>query len=246
MADGMTEPYWHVRVSPVGSERESDDAVVVDRDRDWVERRILEKRRAGEPIALEGRVFEWHEVGQLKISVSDAPSPQLIQQIRAADAASSVMFFHSVGYEWRAASSARDVTDELIEGPPGTSTESGPAPVRVDSTSVMVVHGRDSSARRAMFDFLRALELRPLEWSNLVAQTGSAAPYVGEILDAAFEWAAAVVVLFTPDEEAKLRDPFLETGDPDYERTLTPQARPNVLFEAGMALGLHPDRTVLV
>jgi hypothetical protein len=53
-------------------------------------------------------------------------------------------------------------------------------------------------------------------------------------------------VLFTPDDEAKLRDEFVGDNDPDYERRLTPQARPNVLFEAGMAFGIHPDRTVLV
>lgn len=46
--------------------------------------------------------------------------------------------------------------------------------------------------------------------------------------------------------EAKLRGPFLKSDDGPYERTLTPQARPNVLFEAGMAMGGYENRTVLV
>lgn len=111
---------------------------------------------------------------------------------------------------------------------------------------VFVVHGRDENTRRAMFGFLRALGLRPLEWSDVASTTGRGAPYIGDILQAAFSRAAAVVVLITPDDEAKLRDEFLHPHDPDYERRLTGQARPNVLFEAGMALGHHPDRTILV
>jgi hypothetical protein len=138
-------------------------------------------------------------------------------------------------YKWRAASYAKDVTDDLIEGPPGTSAEAGAAPDRVDDRRVMVVYGRDGEARRAMFDYLRALGLEPAEWRKLVAETEKGAPYIGEILERAFERAAAVVVLFTPDDEAKLRDELLSDGDPDYERSPTPQARPNVLFEAGMA-----------
>ncbi|WP_375790108.1 TIR domain-containing protein [Bradyrhizobium sp. Pha-3] len=35
-------------------------------------------------------------------------------------------------------------------------------------------------------------------------------------------------------------------GDPEHERTLTAQARPNVLFEAGMAFGKIPKNTILV
>ncbi|WP_206496143.1 TIR domain-containing protein [Mycobacteroides abscessus] len=114
-----------------------------------------------------------------------------------------------------------------------------------NAKKVFVVHGRNMAARNAMFGFLRTIGLEPIEWSTAIAATGSASPYIGQALDSAFAMAQAVVVLLTPDDIAYLR-PEYANGDDDPERTPTPQARPNVLFEAGMALGLHPDRTVLV
>jgi hypothetical protein len=242
------QQFWHVIITEKasGRARRRDDTVAVDKDREWIERRILGPRQLGEPIAVAGRTFEWDEIERVRITVSDVPSATLIEQIKERDRQSSVAVLGGPGYEWRAAHSARDVTDDVIEGPAGTSKEAGPAPSRVDPRRVMVVYGRDAEARRAMFDFLRPLALEPAEWSILVAETGKGAPYVGEILERAFERAAAVVVFFTPDDEARLRDDFLADSDPQYERELTPQARPNVLFEAGMAFGVHPDRTVLV
>ncbi len=56
----------------------------------------------------------------------------------------------------------------------------------------------------------------------------------------------AVLVLFTPDDEVRLKEAFRDSSDPDYEAELTEQARPNVLFEAGMAMGRNADQTVLV
>ena len=111
---------------------------------------------------------------------------------------------------------------------------------------VFVVHGRNKAARDAMFEFLRSLDLRPLEWSEVVQRTGKASPYVGDILETAFRDAPAVVVLFTPDDEARLREPLRSDHEPPHEVELTGQARPNVLFEAGMAMGRDPDRTILV
>jgi len=52
--------------------------------------------------------------------------------------------------------------------------------------------------------------------------------------------------LLTPDDEARLLPTFRKPGDPEYERKLTGQARPNVLFEAGMAFGKDPNSTVLI
>lgn len=118
--------------------------------------------------------------------------------------------------------------------------------VKRRGTTVFVVHGRDLSARDAVFAFLRSLNLRPLEWTQALKLTKKGSPYVGEILDAAFSEAAAIIVLLTPDDDAKLRNEFITPRDPKHERNLTGQARPNVLFEAGMAFGKNPNSTVLV
>ena len=115
-----------------------------------------------------------------------------------------------------------------------------------DHTKIFVVYGRNSKARDALFQFLRAIGLKPIEWSQALRTTGKAAPYVGEVLDAAFSAAQAVVVLITPDDMAYLRESLRGEREPPFETIPTPQARPNVLFEAGMALGRHPDRTILV
>lgn len=127
----------------------------------------------------------------------------------------------------------------------GTRARRAP-PARRRGNTVFVVHGRDLRLANALFAFLRALGLQPLEWVRAIRATGEPSPYVGTILETAFREAAAIVVLFTPDDEARLRRPFVKQNDPVYEKRLTPQARPNVLFEAGMAFGRNPESTVLV
>jgi len=97
-----------------------------------------------------------------------------------------------------------------------------------------------------MFDFLRSIGLRPLEWSPSVNLTGKGSPYTGEVLESAFAEAQAVVVVLTGDDIAFLRSEFCTKQDPAYETEPTPQARPNVIFEAGMAFGTHPERTLVV
>jgi predicted nucleotide-binding protein len=113
-------------------------------------------------------------------------------------------------------------------------------------TRVFVVHGRNERVRVALFGFLRSLGLEPLEWTALVEATQNPAPHIAEILSSGFKIAHAAIVLLTPDDEARLREDFRKASDPDYESELLPQPRPNVLFEAGMAMAHFPNRTVLV
>jgi predicted nucleotide-binding protein len=115
-----------------------------------------------------------------------------------------------------------------------------------NKSRVFVIHGRNEEMRRALFDFLRAISLKPIEWNEAVSLTGAPTPHIGDILDAAMGYAQAILVLFTGDDQARLRDEFLSGNDPDYGRRTTPQSRQNVIFEAGLALGKYPDRTILV
>src|SRR5207247_2561202 len=94
--------------------------------------------------------------------------------------------------------------------------------------------------------FLRALGLNPLEFSTLRHDTRHGSPWIGDILRQAFGSAAAFVVLLTGDDEARLRKELATDHDESWERDLTPQARQNVLFEAGMAMAWDERRTVIV
>lgn len=112
-----------------------------------------------------------------------------------------------------------------------------------DAKKVFVIHGRNDKLRDSMFDFLRALHLHPMEWSEAKKLTGKGTPYTGEILDAAFAHAHAIIAVMSGDDEARLRQALAPSEAPE---PLTPQPRPNVLFEAGMAMGKNPDRVVMV
>lgn len=91
-----------------------------------------------------------------------------------------------------------------------------------------------------MFLFLRALRLDPLEWEQAVKLTGKVAPSTLEIVRAGLKEAQAVVVLLTGDDLAQLR-PELGHEPPLH------QPRPNVFFEAGLALAFgDDDRVILV
>lgn len=151
---------------------------------------------------------------------------------------------------WKAAQQAatrtRAADDAFVAGRDLTVVNLPQAPVPDDPRHrVFVVHGRNEPARSAMFTFLRAIGLAPIEWSEAVKTTGEASPYIGDVLDAAFGAAQAIVVLLTPDDIAYLR-PEYANGNDDREIEPQAQARPNVLFEAGMALGRDAKRTVLV
>ena len=119
-------------------------------------------------------------------------------------------------------------------------------PKSTSEKTVFVVHGRNEKLRESMFSFLRAIGLKPVEWSQAIKATGKASPYIGDILDVAFNQAQAIIAILSGDDEARLIKEFVVQNEKVYEKELTPQPRPNVIFEAGMAMGRNEDRTILV
>ena len=116
----------------------------------------------------------------------------------------------------------------------------------IDPRDIFVVHGRNFKARDAMFSFLRSIDLHPIEFNEVIKLTGKTTPYIGEVLDVAFLKAQAILVLMTPDDEGQLKEELRKPDDPKHETELTGQARLNVIFESGMAMGYKSDRTVIV
>jgi predicted nucleotide-binding protein len=112
--------------------------------------------------------------------------------------------------------------------------------------NVFVVYGRDEPARRAVFDFLRALRLNPMEWETLVKATGKTAPFLTETVRSGLALAGAVVVLMTPEDVVRLHPELHEPDETDVETQESLQARPNVLLELGMALESHPRATLVL
>jgi predicted nucleotide-binding protein len=111
---------------------------------------------------------------------------------------------------------------------------------------VFLIHGRNEQITREMKALLRAMGLTPVAFPEALRRTRSGAPFIGEVLDSALKKDQPVVVLLTPDDAARLQAAHRKKSDAAHESMLTGQARPNVLFEAGMAFGRSPRSTVLV
>ena len=125
--------------------------------------------------------------------------------------------------------------------------EEGPPPPEAIAKNrrVFIVFGRDRKLYNAVIRFLRVLNLEPIEWSEALDKTNNASATIKEILDQAFALAQAVIVLLTPDDEARLRLVFHGPRNRST-KNVTPQPRPNVIFEAGFAMARFPKTTILV
>jgi predicted nucleotide-binding protein len=147
-----------------------------------------------------------------------------------------------------ASHSSPAAVDDPIERPPKKAGKLKKVSkvTKAKDNSVFVVHGRNDGLRKSMFEFLRALGLKPLEWEKALLMAKGVNPHIDDILDTAMAKVQAVVVLFSPDDEARLKNGFWKHGDGASEKQLRGQPRPNVIFEAGLALGRHPEKTLLV
>lgn len=226
--------YYHVRIN-TGS---YSDIVKLDLSEDQLMSRIVNRYLEGRPIVIGGVSTDPLSIGYIFISETTEPS--------------TLIYRTGVGDPWDFAHRAADVTDDFITEPAGTfsaavaPSQEPPPSSSSNPRTVFVVHGRNDKAAEAMFSFLTSLGLNPLEWERALHLTGDGSPYIGDVLQAAFTQAQAIVVLLTPDDEAILKETFRKDGDEPAEKVLTGQARPNVLFEAGMAMGYNPSRTILV
>lgn len=101
---------------------------------------------------------------------------------------------------------------------------------------VYVVHGYDLAMRDAMYAFLEALGLEPIKEQDAITWTGEGTPFAGQMIEVAFKYAQAIIVLFTGDYQIR----------PRHEGAFLLQPGLDQIFEAGYAFGHSPERTILV
>jgi len=245
-------PYSHVRITTKSGTHSPE--VELDVGPEEMESHFLEPYRFGRPIVVAGKSVNPNDLERIRIYETPSDSNTVNAEILARDRARSVS--RPVDTQGRfdpgiLSKHGVDATNDYNEGPAVHAPTPQSEPTKTlwsgtDARKVFVIHGRNDAAREAMFAFLRAIGLHPLEWPEVVQATGKTSPYISEILDTAFSEALAVVALFTPDDEARLREPFRKEDDHSHEAKLTGQSRPNVLFEAGMAMGRSQSQTILV
>jgi predicted nucleotide-binding protein len=119
---------------------------------------------------------------------------------------------------------------------------------KTKENTVFVVHGRDERLRDAMYELLGALGLKAQEWGHAIraARGKGGNPYVNDAVTKVMDQAQAIVVMLSPDDEAKLKGQFVGKHERQTEGKLRGQARPNVIFETGIAIGTHHRKTVMV
>lgn len=113
-----------------------------------------------------------------------------------------------------------------------------------DKKKVFVIHGRCEPARHEMGVFLRSLGLEPV-WFRDVRKNMGGTAHVIKVVERGMAEAHGVLALVTPDEFSVLRPSMRKPGE-SGEIVERWQARPNVLFEAGMAYMRDPDRVAFV
>lgn len=246
--------YYHVRITVQGEGR---DEIKNDLNEEELEKQFLAPYRTGKAIMINGRAIKPDRLARIRISISGAPSPQIIAALKVQDQGPPSA--DGPSYEWRVADQSVDVTDQFITGPPGAEIPSTPssaspgslaAPNTVagpgDGRSVFIVSGRDVEATAGIVHVLRALNLKVVEWEHAVLRTGVPNPYTGDVVATGLRMADAAIIVITPDDVVKLRSDLVREQDGELERTMQGQARPNVVYEAGYADALGLNRTLIV
>jgi len=237
--------FYHIKIKT----SKGDTEVKLDIDEVAVIENFVKPYCDGVPIFINGKRIATNEIAEFKVSRTTEDSKSIMPSLerRANEVA-------HMGILWlptlkSVPDSGDDVTEEFVnkvQDQNKSYPRNTPKGGGKKEEKVFVVHGRNLALRDSMFEFLKSLGLEPMEWEELRSATGKTTPYIGEILDVAFETAQAIIVLLTPDDEARLRKELWKPNEQAYEKNYTFQARPNVLFEAGMAMGREPERTIMI
>lgn len=224
--------YYHVIISQKSSR--SHDEVKLDLTKDEVLTRFIEPYENGDSLFINGKTVQLNDLERIRITCSSQASNEIIKQIEFEDMNSHIAVIGGPSNEWRAADRSKDVTDEFIQGAPGTKKKKkfigkneklSKEKEDFSNKEVFIVHGHDDKLKNDLEIFLREIKLEPIVLHRK--------PDEGLTVIEKFEKHSNVgfaFVLLTPDDIAY---PSTQLNVPDNERNYESRARQNVIFEFG-------------
>lgn len=223
---------YHVRITR--KSKKTSDEVRLDLSEEELRKRFIEPYEAGEPIIVNGRTIPIDDVDRIRVSASEIPSADIIGRLRAEDRDSPVIVFGGPSYEWQAADRAKDVTDSLIVGPPGSkktkSSSGGPTKaIQKSSARVFIVHGHDHALKSDLEVFCREIGLEPIVLHRQADEGLTVIEKFEQHADVQYAF-----VLLTPDD---IGYAVSEANKDEKDRSVELRARQNVIFEFGYFAG---------
>lgn len=238
--------YYHVIAKLKGIEQR---LITLDLNEKELEEKILTPYYNGTLLAMQGRSIDVKEIQKIFITRTSVASNKEPSSNRLEPSIwPRKKFFNELPERMQFAYNGELVTREFITAPLGSNKlvrKEAQKEMKKNARKVFVVHGRDERLRRSIFEFLTAIRLDPIEWPEAISSTGEGSPYVGKALKI-LNIAQAIVVLLTPDDLVQLREELWKDNEPQFEKQLSGQPRPNVLIELGMALAINEAATIIV
>ncbi|HDX9549358.1 TPA: nucleotide-binding protein [Bacillus thuringiensis] len=220
--------YYHIRINLTTRVQESKFNITFEE----LEERYLSRYRKGEDFTLNGRVIKINDIQKMSINVSENENELdiLVDRIEYEDQKSPLVRVGGPSRKWRAAGRLKDVSDELLEGPPGymlKEVTEVAASVEVDNTKVFIVHGHDDNLKQQLEIFLNGIGIKPVVLHREANEGLTVLEKFEKHSDVQYAF-----VLLTPDDigcSVKERAKSVE----EYSF----RARQNVIFELGFFIG---------
>jgi len=223
--------YYHVRITQRSNL--SHDEVKVDLTKERLISQFISPYEKGESIIVNGKTITFVDIERIKVSETQEESSKIIPRLKQEDRNSDVWSIGGPSYEWYVAEGGKDITDDLIKGPPGYKKETGSKKVKIvyDSQKIFIVHGQDHNLKNDLEVFIKEIGLEPIVLHRQPDKGLTIIEKLEEYTDVGY-----ALVLLTPDD---ICCPTKESEQKVNEKEILKElrARQNVIFEFGYLVG---------
>ncbi|MFA5340098.1 MAG: nucleotide-binding protein [Candidatus Omnitrophota bacterium] len=219
--------YYHIRITQKSNRR--DDEVKVDLSKKVLLSQFIIPYEKGAPITINGKTIMSNDIERIRVSESEKNSSQILPIIEEERRQSSVAVIGGPSDEWEVAARGRDITDDLIKGPPGYKISKKGEGLNETkfSNQIFIVHGHNEQAKKELALILHNLGFEPIILHEQANQGMTLIEKLEKHSNVGFAF-----ILLTPDDTVIGSGPSVNEIVQEEGR-----ARQNVVFEFGLFIG---------